>query len=178
MIQRLHRAWHDDVMRVWIPALVAVLCILALAGWPAMQSAMGTAVEEQSQAPWWSYPVTLAVFALLPLSTWLQSRFTTRYEIHPIVLRLQLGFLSRTTSEIRIADIRNITVKQSLWGRITGVGDVAFSTAAGDREEVVFQRVVGPLRVKARVSDLQDMLADGRLDDAEQARIQRMRNQE
>jgi uncharacterized membrane protein YdbT with pleckstrin-like domain len=91
--------------------------------------------------------------------------------VYPTAIMAEVGFLNRKSSEIRIGDIRNITVTQSLLERLLQIGNVAFSSAAGDREEVVFASVLNPLMLKALVKDLQDIAADGVVDATEQARI-------
>jgi uncharacterized membrane protein YdbT with pleckstrin-like domain len=40
------------------------------------------------------------------------------------------GLWSKETSEFFIKDIRSIEVRQGVWGRLVGIGDVTISTAA------------------------------------------------
>jgi hypothetical protein len=56
---------------------------------------------------------------------------------------------------IRIKDLRNINVNQTLWQRLVGVGDVEFSSAGGSGIEVVFLGVDKPMQVKALAQRLQ-----------------------
>ncbi len=83
-------------------------------------------------------------------------RLDERYEIRRETLMVSKGFFSRETSEIRIVDNRNITVKQSFLERLLFIGDVGFSTSAGHGEEVVFLSVPNPKKVKKTVQELKD----------------------
>lgn len=52
-------------------------------------------------------------------------------------------------------DLRNINVKQTLWQRLMGVGDVEFSSAGGSGIEVSFRGVNDPLQVKSLAQRMQ-----------------------
>ena len=58
--------------------------------------------------------------------------------------------------EIRIRDIRAINVRQPVLKRIMRIGDIGFSSSAGDEEEVVFIGVANPEVVKTEVRRRQD----------------------
>lgn len=64
------------------------------------------------------------------------------------------GIIARQVSSIRISDVRNINVKQTLFERLFFIGDVEFSSAASDTAEVVFKDVSRPMRVKRRVQEV------------------------
>ncbi len=61
------------------------------------------------------------------------------------------GILGRDVQSIRVQDLRNVNVRQSIWQRLLGVGDVEFSSAGGAGVEVTFYGVTNPLGVKDRV---------------------------
>jgi uncharacterized membrane protein YdbT with pleckstrin-like domain len=65
------------------------------------------------------------------------------------------GLIARKVSSIRVRDLRNINVKQSLWQRLMGVGDVEFSSAGGSGIEVSFRGVSDPLQVKSLAQRMQ-----------------------
>ncbi len=54
------------------------------------------------------------------------------------------GILSKSTSTIRIADLRSVNVKQSILQRMLGTGDVEFGSAGSAGIEVVFKGVLSP----------------------------------
>ena len=65
------------------------------------------------------------------------------------------GVLARHVQSIRIQDLRNVNVHQTVMQRLLGVGDVQFSSAAGGDVEVVFFGVPEPMRVKELAQRLQ-----------------------
>ncbi len=58
------------------------------------------------------------------------------------------GLLSRKTSEVLHADIRNIRIDQTVLQRLFRVGDLAISSAADDDQEVFMAKVPRPDRVR------------------------------
>ena len=61
------------------------------------------------------------------------------------------GIIGRDVQSIRVQDLRNVNVRQSIFQRLFGVGDVEFSSAGGTGIEVTFYGVTDPLGVKDRV---------------------------
>ena len=61
------------------------------------------------------------------------------------------GILGRDVQSIRVQDLRNVNVRQTIWQRLLGVGDVEFSSAGGAGVEVTFYGVSDPLRIKDSV---------------------------
>lgn len=172
-IRVMHAAGRNDVILFIVPLfllLPALILVLAMA-LPALSELLGYTGEEQLKAEWWWYLLVVVFCVLFPGGAHLKARLTSRYVIYQTAVMAEVGFFNRKSSEIRIVDIRNITVTQTLLDRLLQIGDVAFSSAAGDREEVVFASVNNPLMLKALVKDLQDVAADGVVDASEQARI-------
>lgn len=58
------------------------------------------------------------------------------------------GYFNRRTSEVLHRDIRNITIKQTFWERIWGVGELAISTSADQGPEVYMAKVPRPNQVR------------------------------
>ncbi len=90
---------------------------------------------------WYVYAIVAAV-ALLTIAYAFFKKLFSRYEVRLDAVMAEVGLLSRTSSEIRIRDIRNITV-------------------AGDKEEVVFAGIADPKSYKRLIQELQDKLIDG-----------------
>ncbi|MFH2203868.1 MAG: PH domain-containing protein [Elusimicrobiota bacterium] len=61
------------------------------------------------------------------------------------------GLLARRLDEVEICDIRNITLEQTFFQRLIGIGDVGLSSAGGDGIEVCFDGVGNPDLVKEHV---------------------------
>ncbi len=69
---------------------------------------------------------------------------TTEYVVTTDRAAEASGILSRKTSEIELADVRNVQVTQSLSDRMLGIGNVGISTAGQSGFEVVFKGVKSP----------------------------------
>jgi len=79
-----------------------------------------------------------------------------RFVITDDVIESRRGIIGRDLQSIRIQDLRNVNVRQSLFQRIFGVGDVEFSSAGSSDVEVVFFSIPDPMGLKDRVQGLQE----------------------
>jgi len=86
----------------------------------------------------------------------LYTHFAWRFTIDDDSIESRRGVIGRTVQSIRIDDLRNINVRQSLIERMLGVGSVEFSTAGGSGIEVVFFGVEDPLQLKEGVQQMQE----------------------
>ena len=93
----------------------------------------------------------LLVFLLVVL----YRRACWKFIITDQTIESRSGIISRNVKSIRIKDLRNVNVKQSLFQRILGVGDVEFSSAGGADIEVAFFGVTKPMEIKEKVQALQ-----------------------
>lgn len=100
------------------------------------------------------YVVIVAVFVYL-IAVVVYRRYSWAYMINSETIESREGLIARKVKSIRVQDLRNINVNQSLVGRIIGVGDVEFSSAGGSGIEVTFRGVDKPLEVKALAQRLQ-----------------------
>jgi uncharacterized membrane protein YdbT with pleckstrin-like domain len=120
------------------------LPIALLAGGLALNSELGWGLPTE-----WSL-VYVGVLSLFPVTAWLQTRLHT-YVVKEDSVMARQGILRRASTEVRIGDIRAISVRQSLLQRVLFIGDVGFSSAAGDEEEVIFAGVSDPEGLKQLV---------------------------
>jgi len=80
---------------------------------------------------WWNFGWCLLFFWLLvPLLIALYRRYSFVMRIYSDRVSIENGFWSKESSEFFIKDIRSIDVRQGVWGRLAGIGDVTISTAA------------------------------------------------
>lgn len=82
-------------------------------------------------------------------------RFTQDYRITPRRIEIITGFLARSSTEVRIEDIRAINVTCRGFTGIIGIGTVDFFTS-GDAAEVSFRQIWAAQKVKTLVRRLQD----------------------
>lgn len=100
------------------------------------------------------YVAIVAVFVYL-IAVVIYRRYSWAYTIDGDTIESREGLIARKVKSIRVRDLRNINVNQSLWQRLMGVGDVEFSSAGGSGIEVVFCGVDKPLQVKQLVQRVQ-----------------------
>ena len=100
------------------------------------------------------YVVIVAVFVYLAVVV-IYRRYSWAYTIDNETIESREGVIARKVKSIRIRDLRNINVNQSLWQRLVRVGDVEFSSAGGSGIEVTFRGVDDPLEVKALAQRMQ-----------------------
>jgi membrane protein YdbS with pleckstrin-like domain len=92
-----------------------------------------------------AYLIVLVVF----------QRYLWHYSLDSEHIESSYGLIARRVRAIRVRDLRNINVRQSAAQRLLGVGDVEFSSAAGDAVEVAFFGVPDPMGLKDYVQALQ-----------------------
>ncbi len=92
---------------------------------------------------------------VLGMLTLLYRRYSWVFAIDEATIESIKGIIARDVNSIRIADVRNINVKQSIIQRILFIGDVEFSSAGGSGIEVAFCGVSRPMEVKNLLQSLQ-----------------------
>jgi uncharacterized membrane protein YdbT with pleckstrin-like domain len=100
------------------------------------------------------YVVIVAVFVYL-VAVVIYRRYSWAYTIGNETIESREGVIARKVKSIRVQDLRNINVNQSLWQRLMGVGDVEFSSAGGSGIEVTFRGVNDPLQIKVFAQRMQ-----------------------
>lgn len=137
--------WRNQWWQIIIAAVIAVLFVVTLIGGERYFSQVSLRVV---------LVVLAAVFVYL-LATIVYRRFSWRYTIDAVTIESRKGLIARNVQSIRIQDLRNINVSQSLVQRVLGIGNVEFSSAGGGGVEVVFFGVDDPMNVKALAQRLQ-----------------------
>ena len=121
---------------------------------PAAQASAMEAVDAQAvllevRPSWWNFGWHLLFFWLLvPLFIALYRRHSFVMRIYSDRVSIEEGFWSKETSEFFIKDIRSIDVRQGIWGRMVGIGDVTISTAATVDAAEEARGVAQPKRIK------------------------------
>ena len=144
----LRTAWRKQ----WFLMLIAISSLLILA-LPLLESFQSD-VEKKPIAE--IFNPTLLLLALpfgVLLLIMAYRHYSSRFTIDDGNIESRWGIIAREVNSIRIADVRNINVKQSLGDRILFVGDIEFSSAASDNAEVMFKGVSRPMRIKRIVQE-------------------------
>ena len=133
----------------WFQILLIIACLVGAA-------AFGIGAIPLLQPELWGLAmlVLLAVAGVIVLVLLFQ-HFQWRFRIRDGTIESSKGLIGRDVQSIRVRDLRNVNVRQSLWQRLLGVGDVEFSSAGGEGIEVTFRGVTAPMQVKERVQAFQ-----------------------
>lgn len=145
MNYRSHPAWRNQWWRIASIVLLPVIFVLAFIWGTRYFSEMNLRV----------ILVLVVMLCGYLLATILYHRYLWRFTINADNIESCRGLIGRKVRSIRLQDLRNINVNQTLMQRILGVGDVEFSSSAGSDVEVVFFGVSDPMGTKALAQRLQ-----------------------
>ncbi len=106
-------------------------------------------VMREVRPSWWNFGWHLAFcWLVIPLLVALYRRHSYLMRIYSDRVSIEEGFWSKETSEFFIKDIRSIDVRQGVWGRMAGIGDVTISTAATVDAAETASGVADPNQIK------------------------------
>lgn len=88
--------------------------------------------EEAPTLPWWWFLVLVGGFALLAGLTSILTWWFTRFVIDDEELRVETGFLNRSSKRIGFSRIQSVDVFQPLAARIFGLCELKIEAGAGD----------------------------------------------
>lgn len=91
------------------------------------------------------------------LAWWIHSLATT-LTVTDERISLRRGILAKYTSDVLIADVRNVQIGQSLLQRLFGVGSVGVSSAGQGGMEIEVAGMPAPQRVKAIIDERRTLL--------------------
>lgn len=103
-----------------------------------------------------------AKFALAAFGVWILWRLLkivgvligASYTVYSDVIVSRVGVIARSVAQVRVADIRGMSLRQSIVGRILNYGDVVVGTAATADAEIVMRSVPSPSEVIASIDAL------------------------
>ncbi|HEX9813042.1 MAG TPA: PH domain-containing protein [Burkholderiales bacterium] len=139
-------AWHNQWWQIAVVAALAVLFVPAVLWGERYFSPPNLRVVLVVMAAVFVYLLVVVAFR----------RYSWRYTIDDRTIESRHGVIARNVQSIRIQDLRNVNVRQSLVQRLLRVGNVEFSSAGGAGIEVVFHGVSDPMAVKALAQRLQN----------------------
>lgn len=126
---RLH--WSMWI-RFWVVIALGIIAVVALS---------------IAQIPWAALAAGVLALAIAGYQ-WLWLRAIEQGVTNRRVVR-KTGIVSRMTTELRLASIETVDLRQSFWGRIFGYGDVAI-TGRGETA-MVLDRIAHPVEVKREI---------------------------
>jgi uncharacterized membrane protein YdbT with pleckstrin-like domain len=100
-----------------------------------------------AQIPWAALGVAILA-VLIAGYQWLWLRAIEQGVTNRRVVR-KTGIVSRTTTELRLASIETVDLRQSFWGRVFGYGNVEI-TGRGETA-MILDRIARPVEVKREI---------------------------
>jgi uncharacterized membrane protein YdbT with pleckstrin-like domain len=85
---------------------------------------------------------------------WEARRRSFRFTITSKSVIAESGIVGRQRHELRISDIREVTMQQTLWARLWGLGDVGIDTAANAGQEIQMKGIRRPAEVLKLLNSL------------------------
>lgn len=99
--------------------------------------------------------VILFPLGIIVLPIWWLTCQCTRLTVTECRSVLRSGILSKHTNEVRHHDVRNIKVRQNIFQRLFGVGDIGISTAGQADIEIVVSGLPNPQAIAKAIRDRQ-----------------------
>lgn len=100
------------------------------------------------------WPLVAIVLGFVIVVRALFRRLSFTYTITKDCVRFKNGLIARNENEIRITDIREVGVTQSIGQRIFGIGSVFFASSATADIEITFEGVSNPHGIRSYVDDI------------------------
>ena len=102
------------------------------------------------------WPIAAAVLGLAVILRILINRVSFTYIITKNNVRSINGLIARNESEVRVPDIREIRVSQSIVQRLLGIGNLSFASAGTGGVEVTFEGISNPHEIKDCVNKIRN----------------------
>ncbi|HEY3521287.1 MAG TPA: PH domain-containing protein [Rhodanobacteraceae bacterium] len=139
-------------LRMWVVLVLGAVIVAALL-WLEFSAAEGT-----GRGFGWAALVVAVVTFFLALYEWLILRSIEQGVTNHRVIR-KTGIVSRSSTELRLASIETVDLKQSFWGRIFRFGNIEIT---GRGETAMFlQRLADPIGVKRAIETAYSQYAEG-----------------
>lgn len=95
-------------------------------------------------------------FVALALLVWIRlDRSQRKYTVTNRRVSVEFGLVSKTSTELRVQDIRSINLTMTGLSGLAGIGRVEFSSAASDDADVIFWNTPGAEKIRDLVRSLQ-----------------------
>ena len=137
-------AWRNQWLGITVVLLLILFSVLVLI------------LPEETTESYWDIiaGILLAGAAIIALSI-LYRRYSWKFTITNELIESRHGIIARDVESIRVKDLRNVNLRQSLLQRIFGVGDLEFSSAGGAGIEVMFHGITNAMKIKQQVQAMQ-----------------------
>jgi uncharacterized membrane protein YdbT with pleckstrin-like domain len=119
-------------------------------------------IEYDSRPAWRNYwfPILIGLLSLpvfgigaLILLWVIIQRYGNRYYVEKSKIESRAGIISKELRSIRLENLRDVHLKQSVMQRLFSVGDLAFSSSGQSTQEVIFSGICAPQALKDLIED-------------------------
>jgi uncharacterized membrane protein YdbT with pleckstrin-like domain len=118
-------------------------------------SALITLVGVADPGNWGGIVTVIGLLGLAILTVLLLYRhYAHRYYIEEGRIEHQVGIIGRHIRSVRLADLRNVNLRQGIIERMLGIGTLEFSSAGGSGIEVTWSGVRNPTDLKRHIEEL------------------------
>jgi uncharacterized membrane protein YdbT with pleckstrin-like domain len=138
MEQHLRPAWRSQLGGLTILLVFAAVTALGLV----------------DPVTWGLLAVAGALALMVLLAVLLYRHYAHLYYVEDGRIEHRRGILGRHIRSVRLADLRNVNLRQSIVERLLGIGTIEFSSAGGSGVEVSWAGVRDPVAVKRHIEGL------------------------
>jgi uncharacterized membrane protein YdbT with pleckstrin-like domain len=150
MHYEVRRAWRAQWAALTGVVILMLLLVTAVVGWIAAYNRPELGVIAR----------ILLVLFLIGIGIVVYRHYQWKFTIDDVNIESARGIIGRNINSIRIRDLRNINLRQSLVQRLLNIGDLEFSSAGGDDVEVRFHDINDPVGTKRHVQSLLDQIGE------------------
>ena len=138
-METLRPTWRSQLGVLLLIVMSAGATILGLTAWSEWGLLLATA----------GLIATAVLTAIL-----LYRHYAHRYYVEEGRIEHQVGIIGRDIRSVRLTDLRNVNLRQSIVERALGIGTLEFSSAGGSGIEVSWVGVKDPVDIKRRIEAL------------------------
>ncbi|WP_299315002.1 PH domain-containing protein [uncultured Halomonas sp.] len=88
------------------------------------------------------------------LVQWIYQRYVRTYRITSDAVEECVGIIARATRKVQLQHVRSVGLRQSIVGRLFGIGDLEFASAGTGEIDIRFQGIRHPARIRQTIQQL------------------------
>jgi uncharacterized membrane protein YdbT with pleckstrin-like domain len=128
LVWRGHPSWKSMLL-FYVKWTIA--SFVAVAAWVVLHAA------GQKESPTWFFTATAIFLVITYLVGWIKRR-TTRYLVTDRRISIRTGLASRDERHTHVDRVQNVNMRQGIFQRLLGIGDVDWDTAGTDAGDADF----------------------------------------
>lgn len=113
-------------------------------------AALAVFLSVRFSAPWWVVAV-----ALIPLVVILLKRCSTEFIVKHDEVTLEKGLFAKNSVEVGMPQIRTIEVRQTVFQRMLGIGDIMIASSGTDAYEIIVLGIEEPKELRDLIQGFQ-----------------------